>query len=105
MKTNLSGRWAPLLALVLLAAGCFGGHAQRERKASSFLDDKVTAARVQGALGTNFPGVHVSVDNGVARLSGSVTTPEQKQRALALAQSVERVKKVQTDIQVQPKQP
>ena len=91
----------PCVMAALLASGCFGGHARRERKSSDFLDDKVTAARVQTALGTNYPGVHVTVHNGVAQLSGSVRTPDQKDRVTVLARSVDRVKEVKTDVQVQ----
>ena len=93
---------ARYVVVAVLTTGCFGSHARHERHANDFLEDKVTAARVQGALGTNFPAVQVVVSNGVAHLTGSVSSADQKERAAALARGVERVRGVQSDVRVTP---
>jgi osmotically-inducible protein OsmY len=86
------------------ASGCFG-EAHPQHETGSFLDDKVTKARVEAALhqGTSntLREVQVAVTNGTAHLTGTVPTNAQRDEAGRLAKTVHRVRRVDNDIQVE----
>lgn len=87
-----------------LFTGCASRH-PHERQTDQFLDNKVTADRVQEALRNNatyqFPHVLASAANGTVTLSGYVENESQRQQAAALAMSVDRVKNIQNHIQIE----
>jgi osmotically-inducible protein OsmY len=93
-----------MAATFSITLGCARRH-PHEQHTHAFLDDKVTAERVKAALSSSasyhFPNVQVTATNGTATLSGFVSNEEQKAQAVALAQSIHRVKKVETQLQVE----
>jgi len=95
------GRWgcaAVAVAAVLLLSGC------RTAIDPAVIQDAQTAAQVKTAI-INDPDIgamtiEVSVAQGVARLSGTVATQAQIDRAAALARSVPGVRDVRLNLQV-----
>ncbi len=96
-----------LLALWLGAGtGCFGGGQHQAQPTGTLLDDKVTAARVEDRLRKELPdhahNLHVGVTNSTVYLTGTLPSSADRQRAIASAQGVDRVKKVEDQIRVLP---
>ncbi len=94
--------WALTTTLLpLILTGCFLHH--HKQIGASMLDDKVTTERVEASLkrSPDLQQVHVATTNGVVTLSGHVRTDAEKQKAEQLAKSVERMTKLQDEIQVQ----
>ena len=91
-------RAVPILSLVALLAGC------RTAINPIAIQDAQIAALIKTAL-VNDPElgptlIEVNVSQGVARLSGTVGTRAQAQRAAALARSVQGVREVQPNLQI-----
>ncbi len=96
---------ALVLSLGMVLAGC-SSNQKKQMKANDYLDDKVTARRVENTLhrqhGYTFPEVHVACSNAVVYLEGSVPNEQQRERAEQLARQVHRAKDIQNRIVVQP---
>jgi hyperosmotically inducible periplasmic protein len=105
-KITLSGLIASLLAsgIALTSTGCAGDRYQRSTGA--YLDDKGISTRVKTALfrDPQVSGfdVHVNTFRGDVQLSGFVDTPEQKERASAVAREVPGVAMVTNNLEVKP---
>ena len=94
----------PLLAIVLLTAGC----TEKTRTTEStgeYLDDTAMTTKVKAALAAD-PGLKtlvdtsVRTDRGVVTLSGAVDSPELKQRAAQITANVPGVRAVRNDLAV-----
>jgi osmotically-inducible protein OsmY len=94
----------PLLAIVLLTAGC----TEKTRTTEStgeYLDDTAMTTRVKAALAAD-PGLKtlvdtsVRTDRGVVTLSEAVDSPELKARAAQVAGNVSGVRAVKNDLMV-----
>lgn len=88
--------------LFAIAGGGCGANPYRTHR-GELLDDKVTSQRVQEALnraGPDFKNVHVSITNGVVVLTGTVASPQDRARAEGIGRGVERVTKLEDDLQV-----
>jgi hyperosmotically inducible periplasmic protein len=90
-----------LLAL-LLGAGCT---AMGEKSAGEVIDDSTVTAKVKAALTddetTKARDIKVETYKGVVQLAGFVDTNAEKSRATDVARSVNGVKEVRNDIEVQ----
>jgi hyperosmotically inducible protein len=94
----------PLLAIVLLTAGC----TEKTRTTEStgeYLDDTAMTTKVKAALAAD-PGLKtlvdtsVRTDRGVVTLSGAVDSLELKARAAQVAGNVSGVRAVKNDLMV-----
>jgi hyperosmotically inducible periplasmic protein len=87
---------------MLAAGGCFESHPPQ--RGASLLDDKVITARVESVLHANaddhLEQVRAATTNAVVTLSGTVSSPDQKQKAVSLAGKVDQVREVQNAIVV-----
>lgn len=94
----LAGICAGLFAL----AGCAGHHTSPQT--ARMLDDKVIGERVEMALRrvspAEFSNVQVHSADAVVTLNGSVHSLQAKERASQISKSVEKVRKVDNEIQV-----
>jgi osmotically-inducible protein OsmY len=92
-----------LVGLSIITSGCTSHKHHEQRQTQQFIDDKVTAERVQAALvgqGTyDYSHVQVTSTNGAVTLTGSVQNESAKQKADALAHSIHRVKSVENHLQ------
>ncbi|HVV00779.1 MAG TPA: BON domain-containing protein [Verrucomicrobiae bacterium] len=82
-------------------AGC-GSNPQRTHR-GNLLDDKVTQDRVTAAFkraGPEFNRVSVTITNGEAILSGTVSAPKLRERAEEITRGTHRVQEVQDQLQV-----
>jgi osmotically-inducible protein OsmY len=95
---------SPLLAIALLTAGC----TEKTRTTEStgeYLDDTAMTTKVKTALATD-PGLKtlvdtsVRTDRGVVTLSGTVDSPELKQRAAQVAANVPGVQAVRNNLAI-----
>jgi hyperosmotically inducible protein len=86
---------------VLLVTGCT---TMTGRSAGTYIDDNTTTAIVKSKLVSerpaNLTAVSVTTVNGVVYLTGAVTSPEQRQRAEAIASQASGVREVVNNIQV-----
>ncbi len=104
--SHLAGALA-VCAIGLAASGLWIGCARHHRKqvTGAFLDDQVTAARVKQALQpllqSGLTNVQIIASNGVVILNGSVKDEDQKEKAVEIANGVERVIKVKNELRVQ----
>jgi osmotically-inducible protein OsmY len=93
------------LSSCLVGAGC-AGNKKKVMKENSYLDDKVTARRVENVLhhnaSYNFPQVHATSINGIVHLTGQVDTVDEKNRATQLAHHVRTANEVSNDLVVAP---
>jgi osmotically-inducible protein OsmY len=90
------------LILCLLLAGCFRA-AQDSPGLDSYLDDKVTADRVENFLHHSskmFSNIHANSTNGVVYMTGVVPSLKLRQTAAELARQVDGVKDVRNQIDV-----
>jgi osmotically-inducible protein OsmY len=92
------------LILCMLAAGCFraadGGPGS---SMDSYLDDKVTADRVENSLhhaSKMFSDLHAACTNGIVSITGAVTSLKVRQTAADLARQVDGVKAVRNEISI-----
>jgi hyperosmotically inducible protein len=93
--------WVLILALAVapMAAGC-------GKTVGETIDDATVTARVKTAL-LNDPavgGLKIDVDTtlGVVTMSGVVKSPDEEQRAIAVARRVNGVRDVRSTLQVNP---
>jgi hyperosmotically inducible protein len=93
------------LALTLLFGILAGCQAMTGQTAGQNIDDSTLTASVKTALARdklgNLTRIDVDTVNGVVTLTGVVPTPADKSRAVQIAQSVNGVKKVVDNLQVQ----
>jgi hypothetical protein len=96
---------AACLGTSVAVTGLTGCHTEG-RSAGTYVDDRLVASRVKGALNRapvyKFPDVDVSSFNGTVQLNGFVASPEQKQEAAAIASKVEGVRQLVNNITIQP---
>jgi osmotically-inducible protein OsmY len=90
-----------IVLFVLLVTGCT---TMTGRSAGTYIDDNTTTAVVKSKLVSerpaNLTAVSVTTVNGVVYLTGAVTSPEQRQRAEAIASQTSGVRDVVNNIQV-----
>jgi osmotically-inducible protein OsmY len=102
MMLERVGSSAILAAGVLLAVGCSSAPPKSPEQERA---DAATAARVDAALDANpiyyFRDVEVSVDNGVARLSGYVWTTDALYHAQQIARGVTGVTHVRNEMELE----
>ena len=72
-------------------------------KSKPMVDDQALHKQIQDQLASNpaFSGVQVEVENGTAKLTGTVASKDDKKKAKEMAKSVSGVKKVKEDLTVQ----
>jgi osmotically-inducible protein OsmY len=91
-----------LLLSFLLLTGCVTHHVEPTH--GNLIDERVTAERVQNELKLNsdfdFSHVQVRADQHAVYLTGTVNSPEAKQRAEQITQSLPRVKALRNEIRV-----
>src|SRR5581483_5313441 len=96
---------AACLGASVAVTGLAGCHSEG-RTAGTYIDDRMVASRVKGALNDNpvykFPNVDVSSFNGTVQLNGFVATPDQKRNAAEIAAKVDGVHQLVNNITVQP---
>jgi hyperosmotically inducible protein len=84
-----------LLFVIFALVGCSGGSLDP----STQIDDAVVAERVRTALAADAAlsaaGIDVSVDRGAVRLTGTVRSASDRERAAAIVQGVAGVKSVE----------
>jgi len=99
---------AACLGASVAATGITGCHTEG-RSAGTYVDDRMVASRVKGALNKEpvykFPDVDATSFNGTVQLNGFVSTQDQKQRAGEIASHVEGVRQVVNNITLQPMSP
>ncbi|MGN6386601.1 MAG: BON domain-containing protein [Verrucomicrobiota bacterium] len=87
---------------LLLLTGCVTHHVEPTH--GNIIDERVTVERVQNELKLNsdfdFSHVQVRADQHAVYLSGTVNSPEAKQRAQQITQSLPRVKTLRNEIRV-----
>jgi BON domain len=105
LKPFLDRGWTRMFCVVsfmLAAGGCFENHPPQ--RGASLLDDHVINARVESALHANaddhLDQVRAASTNAVVTLSGTVSSPDQKQKAASLTGRVDQVRGVQNEIVV-----
>ena len=90
-----------LAPVVIGTAGC--ASKPQQRSTGQYVDDQSIIVRVKKAFATNpeykFGGVTVSSYRGVVQLGGTVTNPDQKERAGQLAM-VNGVRRVENNIDI-----
>jgi len=101
MKTiSFLKTWAVALSILAGLAACAGD--ATHRSTGQYVDDKTISTRVNAALladkDIKSSQIDVTTYNGVVQLSGFVESPEQKQRAILVAQKVDGVKSVKDDM-------
>jgi hyperosmotically inducible protein len=106
MKNNLKKMvLAACLGTAVAVAGLTGCHTSG-RTAGTYIDDRMVASHVKGALNDNeiykYPNVDVSAFNGTVQLNGFVASQDQKQQAAQIASRVEGVHQLVNNITVQP---
>jgi hyperosmotically inducible periplasmic protein len=104
-RMQVSGTVVVVLMLAggVAGAGCATPRAVRPVPGS--VGDATLSTRVKTAL-LNEPElgalrIDVNADSGVVTLTGAVRTPEEEQRALAVAKSIEGVRGVQSALKVE----
>lgn len=94
---------ATLMGALLAVGGCASTSTQRS--AGQTIDDGVITAKVKAELIDNdiveAGEVNVNTYRGVVQLSGFVDSNDEKSQATKAAQSVEGVKEVRNDLEVQ----
>ncbi|MDB6018699.1 MAG: transporter [Pedosphaera sp.] len=99
---------AACLVTAVAVTGLTGCHTSG-RTTGTYIDDRMVASRVKGALNDapiyKFPNVDVNSFNGSVQLNGFVASPEQKQQAAQIASRVEGVRQLINNITVQPMSP
>jgi hyperosmotically inducible periplasmic protein len=92
-------------ALAITGLTVTGCHTEG-RSAGTYIDDRMVASRVKGALNDNpvykYPSVDATAFNGTVQLNGFVATQGQKQQAAEIASRVEGVHQLVNNITVQP---
>ncbi len=106
MRINLKQLMlAACLGTGVAITGLTGCHTEG-RSAGTYIDDRLVASRVKGALNDNdvykFPNVDVSSFNGTVQLNGFVSTQAQKRNAAEIAAKVDGVHQLVNNITVQP---
>jgi len=93
-------KFTVLLAMVLAYAGC--SSSSERRSTSTYMDDKVIAAKIKtdliGDPLTKAHQIDVNVYKGVVELSGFVDTPEAVHRAAEIARNTKGVVDVKNDL-------
>ena len=101
--TRTTTQIAVLTILMMFAVGC---RTLTGQSAGTNVDNKVTTAAVKAKLSADqlqsLTWVDVDTNGDTVYLSGTAISAEQKARATEIARSVEGVKKVVNNIQVQP---
>ncbi len=102
MKSLRTSALCWLCANLIVLAGC-AGHRTNSRTAD-LLDDKVITERVEVALQRasprTFSKVQVDTAGAVVTLKGSVANPQAKEKASRIAENVQKVRKVDNEIQI-----
>lgn len=92
-----------VLSAAVFGAGCVS-HSGNKAAQSDFLDDRVTAERIELGLRSqnefNFSQVRVQASGTTVYLSGQVSSAEARQYAEKLAQSSSRTTRVENRLQV-----
>jgi hyperosmotically inducible protein len=106
MKNNLKKIvLAACLGTAVAVTGLTGCHTSG-RTAGTYIDDRMVASHVKGALNDNtvykYPNVDVSAFNGTVQLNGFVASQDQKQQAAQIASRVDGVRQLVNNITVQP---
>lgn len=94
---------ASCIFLALATSACSSNLSRTHR--GDLLDDKVTARRVQEALGRagrDFEHVQADATNGVVILNGTVNSPELRTRAEQVARNVQGTSRLEDHVQVHP---
>ncbi|MDB6123231.1 MAG: transport-associated protein [Pedosphaera sp.] len=108
MKINLKQLvlTASLGATLAVAGLAVTGCHTEGRSAGTYIDDRMVASRVKGALNNNdvykYPNVDATAFNGTVQLNGFVASQDQKAQAAQIASRVEGVRQLVNNITVQP---
>ncbi|HWY74590.1 MAG TPA: BON domain-containing protein [Verrucomicrobiae bacterium] len=96
---------AACLGTSVAVTGLTGCHTEG-RSAGTYIDDRLVASRVKGALNHatiyKFSNVDVTSFNGTVQLNGFVASPEQKEQAGDIASKVDGVRQLVNNITIQP---
>jgi hyperosmotically inducible protein len=107
MKINLKQLFltAALGSSLAVAGLAVTGCHTEGRSAGTYIDDRMVASRVKGALNDNdvykYPNVDATAFSGTVQLNGFVATQEQKAQAAQIASHVEGVRQLVNNITVQ----
>ncbi|MDB6123154.1 MAG: transporter [Pedosphaera sp.] len=100
---------AVCLGATMAFTGLTGCQTHGDRTAGRYIDDRMVARRVNGALSHDpvykYPDVNVVTYDGIVQLSGFVDTADQKNKASAIAQSTEGVRQVVNSLVLKPHMP
>jgi osmotically-inducible protein OsmY len=103
MKNIFKGRWLLTGAFVLIAglAGC----ANTGEKTGAYVDDSWITSKVKSEMvadkDVSARNINVITTKGVVKLTGTVKTLDESNKAAQIAHSVEGVKQVENNLQVQ----
>ncbi len=91
-----------VLIALLAAVGCRTNETPETQLNDAQIMGAVKTKLVEGIGAATVTNISVNVTNGVVSLAGAVHTPEEKSKAVSIAQAVPKVKQVNDNLQISP---
>ena len=104
MKTAFNGTWILAGALIVALAGC-ASSGDTGKKTGAYVDDAWITTKVKSEMvadkDVKAHKIEVDTKNGIVRLTGTVESWQEANKATDIARSVKGVTAVENDIRVQ----